>query len=82
VKVKAEMHYLWRAVDHECEVLGSFVNKRRDRKADLKFLRKSMKCYGPPYILVTGKLRSDSAAMNVIGNADRRETGRSVNNRA
>jgi putative transposase len=28
-------HYLWRAVDHEGEVLGSFVMKRRDRKAAL-----------------------------------------------
>ena len=29
-------HYLWRAVDHEGEVLESFANKRRDRKSALK----------------------------------------------
>ena len=35
-----ETHYLWRAVDHEGEVLESYVTKRRDRKAALEFLRK------------------------------------------
>jgi putative transposase len=43
VKINGEMHYLWRAVDHEGEVLESFVTKRRDRKAALKFIRKTMK---------------------------------------
>ena len=42
VKINGETHYLWRAVDHEGEVLESFVTKRRDRKAALKFLRKAM----------------------------------------
>jgi transposase-like protein len=41
VKIHGEMHYLWRAVDHEGEVLESYVTKRRDRKAALKFLRKA-----------------------------------------
>jgi putative transposase len=43
VKINGETHYLWRAVDHEGEVLESFVTKRRDRKAALKFIRKTMK---------------------------------------
>ncbi len=38
VKINAEGHYLWRAEDHEGDVLKSFVTKRRDRKAALKFL--------------------------------------------
>ena len=33
VKINGETHYLWRAVDHEGEVLESFVTKRRDRRA-------------------------------------------------
>ena len=41
VKINGETHYLWRAVDHECEILESFVTKRRDRKAALAFLKKS-----------------------------------------
>ncbi len=82
VKINGETHYLWRAVDHEGEVLESFVTKRRDRKAALKFLRKSMKRYGQPQVIVTDRLRSYGAAMKVIGNADRQETGRWLNNRA
>ena len=82
VKINGSTHYLWRAVDHEGEVLESYVTKRRDRKAALKFLRKSMKRHGRPEVLVTDKLRSYGAAMKVIGNADRQETGRWLNNRA
>jgi putative transposase len=81
VKINGETHYLWRAVDHEGEVLESFVTKRRDRKAALKFLRKTMKRYGSPHVLVTDKLRSYGAAMKVIGNANKQETGRWRNNR-
>jgi putative transposase len=39
VKINGKTHYLWRAVDHEGEVLESYVTKRRNRKAALKFLR-------------------------------------------
>ena len=82
VKINGETHYLWRAVDHQGEVLESYVTKRRDRKAALKFLRKAMKRYGGPEVVVTDKLRSYGAAMKVFGNADRQETGRWSNNRA
>ena len=81
VKIKGEMHYLWRAVDQEGEVLESYVTKTRDRKAALKFLRKSMKRHGRPRILVTDKLRSYGAALKEIGNEHRQETGRWLNNR-
>ena len=82
VKINGETHYLWRAVDHEGEVLESYVTKSRDRKAALKFIRKAMKRHGQPHVIVTDKLRSYGAAMKVIGNADRQETGRWLNNRA
>ncbi|MBV1902502.1 MAG: transposase, partial [Marinosulfonomonas sp.] len=77
-----EIHYLWRAVDHEGEVLESYVTKRRTRKAALKFLRKLVKRYGNTHVIVTDKLRSYGAAMKVIGNAGRQETDRWLNNRA
>ena len=82
VKINGETHYLWRAVDHEGEVLESYVTKRQDRKAALKFIRKSMKRYGNPAVIVTDKLRSYGAVMKVIGNASGQETGRWQNNRA
>jgi putative transposase len=82
VKINGETHYLWRAVDHEGEVLEVFVTKRRDRKAALKFLKRAMKRYGQPKVIVTDRLRSYWAAMNVIGNAADQECGRWLNNRA
>ena len=82
VKINGETHYLWRAVDHEGEVLESFVTKRRDRKAALEFLRKIMKRRGRPHIFVTDMLRSYGAALKIIGNVDKQETGRWLNNRA
>ena len=82
VKINGKQHYLWRAVDHEGEVLESFVTKRRDRKAALRFLKKAMKRYGNPKAIVTDRLRSYRAAMKEIGNQDRQETVRWANNRA
>ena len=43
VKINGERHYLWRAVDHEGEILESFVTKKRDKSAALKFLKKALK---------------------------------------
>jgi putative transposase len=81
VRINGETHYLWRAVDHEGEVLESFITKQRNRRAALKFMRKAMKRYGRPKVIVTDKLRSYRAAMNIIGNAGRQETDRWKNNR-
>jgi putative transposase len=76
VKINGERHYLWRAVDHEGEVLESFVTKTRDRKAALKFLKKAMRKHGQPEVIVTDKLGSYSAALRELGASDRQETGR------
>jgi len=81
VKINGETHYLWRAVDHEGEVLETFVSRRRDRKAALVFLRKIMKRYGKPHVIVTDRLRSYRAAMKTIRNTEVQEVGRWKNNR-
>ena len=82
VKINGVQHYLWRAVDHEGEVLESFVTKKRNKAAALKFLKKAMKRYGNPQVIVTDRLASYGAAMKEIGNKDRQEVGRHKNNRA
>jgi putative transposase len=82
VKINGEMHYLWRAVDHEGEVLESFASKTRDKAAALKFIKSAMKRHGKPKAIVTDGLRSYTAAMTEIGNADKQEVGRWINNRA
>jgi transposase-like protein len=76
VKINGEMRYLWRAVDHEGEVLESFVTKERDKAAALKFIKKAMKRHGRPKAIVTDRLRSYGAALKEIGAADLQETGR------
>lgn len=82
VKINGVTHYLWRAVDHEGEVLESVVTKTRDRKAALKLLKKSMKRHGRPENIVTDRLRSYGAALKQLGRGDDREMGRWMNNRA
>ncbi len=81
VKINGEMHYLWRAVDHEGEVLECFVTKERDKAAALKFIKKALKRHGSPKAIMTDGLRSYRAAMKEIGNADKQEIGRWANNR-
>jgi hypothetical protein len=61
VKINGETHYLWRAVNHEGEVLETYVTKRRDHKAALKFLRKSMSRHGQPQ-RASGSRRSRASA--------------------
>jgi putative transposase len=82
VRINGETHYLWRAVDHEGEVLEVFATKRRDRKAALTFIKRAMKRYGRPKVIVTDRLRSYRAAMKVIGNTQIQKCGRWLNNRA
>jgi putative transposase len=82
VKINGERHYLWRAVDHESEVLESFETKTRDKKAALKFLKKSLKRHGRAAEIVTDRLRSYGAALRELGINDRQETGRWAKNRA
>jgi putative transposase len=82
VKINGEKHYLWRAVDHEGEVLESYVTKTRDKKAALKFLKKTMRRHGRSEKFVTDELRSYGAALKELGAANKLETGRWLNNRA
>ena len=82
VWINGKTHYLWRAVDHEGEVLEVLATKRRDRRAALEFLKQAMKRYGRPASIVTDRLRSYGAAMKDIGVEDRQLCGQWLNNRA
>jgi len=67
VKINGERFYLWRAVDHEGEVLECFVSKRRDRAAAKKFFMKTMRKHASPKIIATDKLPSYQAAFRDFG---------------
>ena len=81
VKINGERHHLWRAVDHEGEVLESYVTKKRDKKAALKFMKKAMRRYGTPNEIVTDKLGSYGAAARELGCSKKQITNRWANNR-
>jgi putative transposase len=81
VKIGGEMHYLWRAVDQEGEILESYVTKTRDKKAALAFIKKALKRHGCVETITTDGLRSYGAAMDELGNREKQEIGRWANNR-
>jgi putative transposase len=81
VKISGERHYLWRTIDHEGEVLESFVTKSRDRKAALRSLKKALKRHGHSNEIVTDRLRSYGAALRELGISDRQKIGRWAKNR-
>ncbi|MEG3181289.1 DDE-type integrase/transposase/recombinase [Sphingomonas sp. LT1P40] len=81
MKINGEMHYLWRAVGQEGEVLESFVTKTRDKAAALRFMKKALKRHGSPETITTDGLGSYRAAMKLLGNAEKQEIGRWANNR-
>jgi len=82
VKINGERHYLWRAIDHEGEILESFVTKTRDKAAALAFMKTALKRHGRTETVVTDGLRSYKAAMDQLGCAHKQEIGRWANNRA
>src|SRR3989454_985432 len=64
LKINGRVHYLWRAVDQDGEVLDILVQSHRDRKAAKKFFRKLLKGLRyVPRVIITDKLRSYSAAI-------------------
>ena len=82
VKVNGETHYLWRAVDHEGEVLDAIATRTRCRRSALKLLRKLMRRFPKPDVVVTDKLRSYGAAFKELGLFGHENDGRWINNRA
>ena len=75
--VTGRLCYLWRAVDHEGEVLEAVVTAKRDKAAALEFLKRIMKKCGQPRKIVTDRLGAYSSAMKAI-NSDRQEVGRGL----
>src|SRR5215471_11091163 len=83
VRIAGKQIYLWRAVDHEGEVLDMLVQRRRDSRAALRVMRKLLKKQGfAPKSLVTDKLPSDASAFRRLGLGCPHEQGLRKNNRA
>ena len=61
MKINGKKFVLWRAVDHEGEVLEAYVAKSRCKGTALKFINKLMKKHGKPGEIITDKLASYGA---------------------
>ena len=83
VRICGKQMYLWRAVDSEGEVLDVLVQRRRDKAAARRLMRKLLRKHGfAPAVVTTDKLRSYGAAFTEVGLTARHEQGLRKNNRA
>ena len=83
VRIAGKRMYLWRAVDHEGEVLDMLVQRRRDSRVALRLMRKLLKKQGfAPKLLVTDTLGSYASAFRRLRLTGRHEQGLRKNNRA
>ena len=83
VRIAGKRMYLWRAVDHEGEVLDMLVQRRRDKRAALRLMRKLLKKQGfAPKLLTTDKLGSYGAVFRHLRLTCPHEQGLRRNNRA
>jgi transposase-like protein len=83
VRIAGERMYLWRAVDHEGEVLDMLVQPRRDTRAALRLMRKLLKKRGfTPKLLITDKPRSYASPFRRLRLTCPHEQGLRNNNRA
>lgn len=82
--IAGERVWIWRAVDDEGEVLDMIVQKRRDTRAALRFLRRLLNNQQvEPEVIVTDGLRSYRSALERLGLSERHRPGRlRDNNRA
>ena len=83
VRIAGKRMYLWRAVDHEGEILDVLLQRRRDRRAAVKLMRKLIRKQGfAPRRVTTDQLHSYSAALRHLGLRCHHEQGLRRNNRA
>src|SRR6202045_860732 len=83
IRIGGKRMYLWRAVDHEGEVLDMLVQRGRDAHAALRLMRKLLKKQGfAPKWLTTDKLGSYGSAFRQLRLACPHEQGLRKNNRA
>ncbi len=83
VIVRGERRYLWRAVDQDGDVLDILVQKRKDKRAAMRFFKKLMKGQGrSARLIVTDKLPIYGAAKKIIMSTSMHYHERYANNRA
>jgi len=83
IKIRGELHYLWRAIDQDGDTIDILVQKRRNKAAAKRFFRKLLKGQNEPlWRMITDKLKSYSAAHREVLPSVRHSTAQYENNRA
>jgi putative transposase len=83
IKINGKIHYLWRAVDQDGNVLDILVTSRRDTTAATRFFHKLLTGWQyVPRVLVTDKLASYPAARRRILPSVQHRRSQYLNNRA
>ncbi|WP_375137820.1 IS6 family transposase [Streptomyces sp. NWU49] len=83
IKINGRLHYLWRAVDQDGNVLDILVQPRRDTQAAVRFFRRLLRNLEyTPRVVVTDKLRSYGAAHRQVMPRVEHRTSKYLNNRA
>ena len=81
IKVKGEAFILWRAVDSEGFELDIFLQKRRNKKTAIRFLRRLLGSYPEPRVIVTDKLRSYKKPIKILCPHTEHRSHKGLNNR-
>ncbi len=83
VKIKGEVFWLWRLVDSTGEEIEILLQRRRNAKSAIRFLKKALKRIGqPPRVMVTDKLKSYNKAHRVLLRTSEHRSHKRLNNRA
>lgn len=67
LRIRGATYYLWRAVDDKGYELDVFLQKRRNKKAVIRFLSRLLNAYPKPRVIVTDKLRSYTKPIRQMG---------------
>jgi len=81
VKMNGELFILWRAVDSEGYELDVFLQKRRNKKAAIRFLSRLLGSYPAPRVIVTDKLKSYKKPIQIMCKQTEHRTHKRLNNR-
>ncbi len=82
LKINGARHWLWRAIDANGDVLDILLQSRRDTAAARRFMRKLLKRWGLPRVMVTDKLGSYPAAKAKLAPGVARRRHKGINNAA
>jgi putative transposase len=81
IRINGEYFVLWRAVDSDGYELDVFLQKRKNKKAAIRFLTRLLGSYPAPRVIVTDKLRSYIKPIRSMCSKSAHRSHKGLNNR-